>query len=108
MMIYIYNNWSHSGIRADFLENEAELSGSDFNSGDEADDSGDDALEEEEGDKEHFDANELRDQVRLIVWNVSDHYIFCYVPTNLFRREKESLLFFMAVADIYLIRHFTL
>lgn len=56
--------YSCRGIRADFLENEAELSGSDVNSDDEMEDS-DDNLEEEEGDKEQFDATELRNQVRL-------------------------------------------
>lgn len=53
----------HRGLRAEFLEKEAELSGSDFNSADEAEGSDDD-MEEEEGDREHFDSNELRDQVR--------------------------------------------
>lgn len=51
-----------SGIRADFLEKEAELSGSDYNSADE-DEFGDDDMEEEEGDQEHFDENDLRNQV---------------------------------------------
>ncbi|XP_069171556.1 claspin isoform X2 [Procambarus clarkii] len=50
------------GIRADFLENEAELSGSDVNTDDEEDDDQDD-MEEEEGDLEQYDENELRDQV---------------------------------------------
>lgn len=50
------------GIRAEFLENEAELSGSEVNSDDEAEESEDD-FEEMEGDREHFDSNVLRDQV---------------------------------------------
>ncbi|XP_071549080.1 claspin-like isoform X2 [Panulirus ornatus] len=50
------------GIRADFLENEAELSGSDANSDDEDEDDAD-SMEEEEGDHEHYDENELRNQV---------------------------------------------
>ncbi|KAK3894227.1 hypothetical protein Pcinc_001989 [Petrolisthes cinctipes] len=50
------------GIRADFLEKEAELSGSDYNSADE-EEFGDDDMEEEEGDHEQFDENELRNQV---------------------------------------------
>lgn len=51
------------------MENEAELSGSDVNSDDEMEDS-DDNLEEEEGDKEHFDTNELRNQVRLCTLHI--------------------------------------
>ncbi|KAK8738737.1 hypothetical protein OTU49_003648 [Cherax quadricarinatus] len=50
------------GIRADFLENEAELSGSDVNTDDEEDDD-DDNMDEEEGDLEQYDENDLRDQV---------------------------------------------
>ena len=51
------------------MENEAELSGSDVNSDDEMEDS-DDNLEEEEGDREHFDTNELRNQVRLCTLHI--------------------------------------
>lgn len=50
------------GIRADFLENEAELSGSEEDSGDEYE-GGNDFMEEEEGDREQFDENDLRNQV---------------------------------------------
>ncbi|MPC07772.1 Claspin [Portunus trituberculatus] len=57
-----FKNSSKGGIRAEFLENEAELSGSEANSDDEAEESEDD-FEEMEGDREHFDSNELRDQV---------------------------------------------
>ncbi|KAG0722618.1 Claspin [Chionoecetes opilio] len=54
---------SKRGIRAEFLENEAELSGSDVNSDDDEGEGSADDMEEEEGDREYFDSNELRDQV---------------------------------------------
>lgn len=68
LLIYIYFSLSscicyNRGIRADFLENEAELSGSEEDSGDEYE-GGHDFMEEEEGDQEQFDENDLRNQVR--------------------------------------------
>lgn len=51
-----------SGIRADFLEKEAELSGSEVES-DEEDGEDYDVMDEEEGDKEHYDLEKLRDEV---------------------------------------------
>lgn len=62
MIYYTHKICCRRGIRAEFLENEAELSGSEVNSDDEAEESEDD-FEEMEGDREHFDSNELRDQV---------------------------------------------
>ncbi|KAF2356976.1 hypothetical protein FHG87_012270 [Trinorchestia longiramus] len=50
------------GIRADFLENEAELSGSDMDS-DEEEREEDDYMDEEEADKEHYDEEQLREQI---------------------------------------------
>lgn len=53
---------SKKGIRREFLENEAELSGSDAGSGDE-DERGLDHLMMEEGDLDELDEDEVRDQV---------------------------------------------
>ena len=50
------------GIRADFFENEAELSGSEADS-DEEEGEMDDVMDEEEGDREQFDEDQLREQV---------------------------------------------
>ena len=55
------------GIRPDFLEKEAELSGSEVDS-DEDEGDIDDLMDEEEGDKEHFDEDELRDEVGKTHW----------------------------------------
>lgn len=54
-----------SRIRRDFVENEAELSGSEEGSDDE-DERGLDRLEMEEGDLEDIDAEDVRDQVGKI------------------------------------------
>ncbi|RXG64321.1 Claspin [Armadillidium vulgare] len=52
------------GIRSDFLEKEAELSGSEEGSDDEEEpDEDNDFMEQEEGDTEKFDVDELRNQV---------------------------------------------
>ena len=52
------------GIRSDFLENEAELSGSEIESGDEDEPNEEnDIMEQEEGDLEEYDQEQLRDQV---------------------------------------------
>lgn len=66
-------NFFNSGIRADFLENEAELSGSEEDSGDEYE-GGQDFMEEEEGDREQFDENDLRNQV-----SPSSHFHQCHL-----------------------------
>ena len=47
----------------DFIENEAELSGEDEGSGDEAEDARNDGWEAEAGDAEEYDEDEVRDQV---------------------------------------------
>ncbi|CAG7727710.1 unnamed protein product, partial [Allacma fusca] len=49
-------------IRKEFVDNEAELSGSELGSADE-DEQGEDAYEEEIGDAEELDEDKLRDQV---------------------------------------------
>ncbi|XP_066959970.1 claspin-like isoform X2 [Macrobrachium rosenbergii] len=51
------------GIRADFLDQEAELSDEDIEVSEDEEERGEDQLELEEGDLEAYDENELRDQV---------------------------------------------
>lgn len=63
---HVYNFFSAPRLKVkDFVENEAELSESDWDSEDE-DEKGLDRMEKEEGDEEKFDENELRKDLEKI------------------------------------------
>lgn len=63
-LIYLLSIDSNLKLK-DFLENEAELSGSDWDSEDE-DEKGLDVLEKEEGDEEKFDEDQLKKDLEKI------------------------------------------